>query len=132
MPNGGNDFTVPRWLLWMGEALKQGIAFQIVAIGLMVVIIAAYFGKIENPQMTALIEAVNSFNHQHSEQEGAHDRISRGLAKTEIYLDRNQIDIKRVTQVSEEGFKQVVRGLDKLCWVNAETKEKAREICGKD
>ena len=94
MPNGGNDFTVPRWLLWMGEALKQGIAFQIVAIGLMVVIIAAYFGMIENPQMKQLIEAVSAFNAQHHHQEGAHDTIIQGLAKTEIYLDRNQVDIK--------------------------------------
>ena len=132
MPNGGNDFTVPRWLLWMGEALKQGIAFQIVAIGLMVVIIAAYFGMIENPQMKALIEAVSAFSAQHHHQEETHEKMSLGLAKIELYLDRNQVDIKRVTQVSEEGFKQVVRGLDKLCWVNAETKEKGREICGKD
>ena len=67
MPDNPDDFPIPRWLAWIGEALKQGIAFQIVAIGLMVVIIAAYFGKIENPQMNALIDAVNSFSHQHNQ-----------------------------------------------------------------
>jgi len=126
---------LPPWLKNAINALvyvlEKGVAFQIVAIVLMVVIGLAYFGKIENPQMTALIRAVEGFSHQHSQQIADHTEIKQAVDRAVHYLDRNQGHIRENNHVGKEGFKEVVRGLEKLCWINAETKEE-RQVCAKD
>ena len=120
---------IPKWMQYIALALKQGIAFQIVSIVVMAVIVLAYFGTIENPQMAKLIDAVESFNDEHHLQTDAHDTIDKGVEKTLLYLDRNQVDIQRGNQVAKEGFEDVVRGLNRLCWISADTNER-NSICG--
>ena len=98
----------PYWLRVVLLLFERGALFQIVGMGVMVVVVMAFLGFIRNPQMEALIDAIKETSDQHQS-------IARGLEEAITFLKSNQKDIRgnRMTNVD------IANGVRTLCWVNA-------------
>lgn len=105
----------PYWLHSLIVLLQRGVFFQIAGIGVMMVIVAAFLGVIENPQMTQLLKALTSFQKEHEIQ-------TDGIKISNQYLDRNLSSIQEGNRTQEQGFEDLNKTLTTLCVINASQK----------
>ena len=98
----------PYWLKVLLLLFERGALFQLVGMGVMIVVVMAFLGFIRNPQMEALIDAIKETSAQHQS-------IATGLEEAITFLKSNQRDIRgnRMTNVD------IANGVRTLCWVNA-------------
>ena len=98
----------PYWLKVLLLLFERGALFQLVGMGVMIVVVMAFLGFIRNPQMESLIDAIK-------ESSAQHHTMARGIEEAITFLKSNQRDIRgnRLTNVD------IANGVRTLCWVNA-------------